>query len=86
MEVLPINTARIQDSGQVVQLFCIDNRCYLRVNKHGRLFADVKEDENAPPTEEADFRLYTVADQPSRFAFRSVPYRKFLTRGTTFPR
>ena len=79
-------TTRAEDAGVVVRLYCPDTKCYLRVNKNGRLFADV------PATaqqcgrlpDECDFRLFRV--RGSQLAFQSLPHGRFLSRGTAFPR
>lgn len=77
-------TAKAEDTSLIVRLYCADTKCYLRVNKNGRLFADVPQEDPSKLTDETEFLLHRVRD--GKLAFKSVAYGKFLSRGTSFPR
>lgn len=53
-------TAKAEETGLIVRLFCIDTKCYLRVNKNGRLFADVPQEDSSLLTDETEFLLCRV--------------------------
>ena len=53
-------TAKAEETGLIVRLYCPDTKCYLRVNKNGRLFADVPQDDGGKLKEESEFLLHRV--------------------------
>jgi hypothetical protein len=75
---------KVVDSQQIVYLLCLDNRSLCRVNKNGRLFADLPEG-SGHRSAEYEFRLFKVPNN-DRVAFKSVAYNKFLSKGSAFPR
>lgn len=53
-------TAKAEGTGLIVRLYCADTKCYLRVNKNGRLFADVPQEDSSKLTDETEFLLHRV--------------------------
>lgn len=69
-------TAKAEDTSLIVRLYCADTKCYLRVNKNGRLFADVPQEDPSKLTDETEFLLHRVraiAGAPSRSALTAPP-------------
>lgn len=94
-------SAKADDTGLVVRLYCIDNKCFLRANKNGRLFADVPAEDTARLTEDCEFQLFRVRRarvgdnsltraivqvKDNKLAFKSAAFGRFLSRGSAFPR
>jgi hypothetical protein len=53
-------TAKAEETGLIVRLFCVDTKCFLRVNKNGRLFADIPQEDISRIDDSAEFQLYRV--------------------------